>query len=43
MIDEALVYLPLYEQKFGPGSAVPGNFRIGASGLFKESLTVVAA
>src|SRR5882672_1666054 len=34
-IDDALVYLTLYEQKFGPGSASPGNFRIGASALFK--------
>jgi deoxyribose-phosphate aldolase len=43
MMDEALVYLTLYEQTFGPGSAVPGNFRIGASGLFKELLAAVAA
>jgi deoxyribose-phosphate aldolase len=35
-IDDALVYLTLYEQKFGPGSASARNFRIGASGLFKE-------
>jgi hypothetical protein len=30
------VYLTLYEQKLGPGSASARNFRIGASGLFKE-------
>jgi deoxyribose-phosphate aldolase len=42
-VDDALVYLTLYEQTFGPGSAVPGNFRIGASGLFKELLAAVAA
>jgi deoxyribose-phosphate aldolase len=42
-IEEALVYLTLYERTFGPGSAAPGNFRIGASGLFKELLAAVAA
>ena len=41
-IDDALVYLTLYEQRFGAGSASAGNFRIGASGLFKD-LTAVAA
>jgi len=35
-LDDALVYLTLYEQRFGPGSASRRNFRIGASGLFKE-------
>jgi deoxyribose-phosphate aldolase len=41
-IDDALVYLTLYEQRFGSGSASASNFRIGASGLFKE-LTAAAA
>jgi len=35
-IDAASVYLTLFEQRFGPGSATARNFRIGASGLFKE-------
>jgi deoxyribose-phosphate aldolase len=38
-IDDATLYLTLYEQRFGSGSASPGNFRIGASALFKELLT----
>ena len=37
-IDDAMTYLTLYERRFGPGSASPGNFRIGASALFKELL-----
>lgn len=37
-IDDATVYLSLYEKKFGPLSASPDNFRIGASSLFKELL-----
>jgi len=37
-IDDATMYLTLYEQTFGSGSASPGNFRIGASALFKELL-----
>jgi len=41
--DDALVYLALYEEQFGSGSASPGNFRIGASALFKELLAAVAA
>jgi hypothetical protein len=36
--DDAAV-VQLYEQRFGSGSASPGNFRIGASALFKELLT----
>jgi len=36
---DASVYLDLYERKFGAGSASPANFRIGASGLFKELMT----
>jgi deoxyribose-phosphate aldolase len=35
-LDEASLYLELYERKFGAGSASPSNFRIGASGLFKD-------
>jgi deoxyribose-phosphate aldolase len=35
-IEDAWGYLTLYEQRFGPGSASASNFRIGASGLFKE-------
>jgi deoxyribose-phosphate aldolase len=35
-LEDALVYLALYEERFGVGSASPQNFRIGASGLFKE-------
>jgi deoxyribose-phosphate aldolase len=35
-IEDASVYLMLYEQRFAAGSASAGNFRIGASGLFKE-------
>jgi deoxyribose-phosphate aldolase len=41
-IDDAMVYLTLYEQRFGSGSASPGNFRIGASALFKELLAAAA-
>jgi hypothetical protein len=36
------MYLTLYERRFGPGSASPGNFRIGASALFKELLAAAA-
>ena len=42
-IDGASVYLTLFEQRFGPGSASAGNFRIGASGLFKELMTAAGA
>ena len=38
-IDDALAYLTLFEQRFGAGSASASNFRIGASGLFKELMT----
>jgi deoxyribose-phosphate aldolase len=41
-IDDAMVYLTLYEQRFGSGSASPGNFRIGASAVFKELLAAAA-
>ncbi len=41
-IEDAMVYLALYEQRFGSGSASPNNFRIGASALFKELLAVAA-
>jgi deoxyribose-phosphate aldolase len=37
-IEDAMVYLVLYEQRFGSGSASSANFRIGASALFKELL-----
>jgi deoxyribose-phosphate aldolase len=42
-IEEAWVYLTLYEQTFGPASASASNFRIGASGLFKELTAAVGA
>ena len=41
-IDDAVVYLALYEQRFGSESASSANFRIGASALFKELLTAAA-
>lgn len=41
-IDDAVVYLTLYEERFGSGSASPGNFRIGASALFRELLAAAA-
>jgi len=42
-IEDALVYLTLYEQRFGAGSASASNFRIGASGLFKELVAAAGA
>jgi deoxyribose-phosphate aldolase len=42
-IEDALVYLALYEQRFGTGSAAASNFRIGASGLFKELVAAAGA
>jgi deoxyribose-phosphate aldolase len=39
-LDEGLLYLALYEQALGTGSATPANFRIGASSLFKELMTL---
>lgn len=41
-IGDAMMYLTLFERRFGPGSASPGNFRIGASALFKELLAAAA-
>ncbi len=41
-IGDATVYLTLYEQRFGSGSASPGNFRVGTSALFKELLAAAA-
>jgi deoxyribose-phosphate aldolase len=41
-LDDALIYVTLYEQRFGAGSAAASNFRIGASGLFKELMAVAA-
>jgi hypothetical protein len=38
-----LVYLTLYEQQFGKGSAAASSFRIGASGLFKELVAAAGA
>jgi deoxyribose-phosphate aldolase len=37
-IDDAMLYLNLYEQTLGSGSASAANFRIGASALFTELL-----
>lgn len=37
-LSQARVYLEQYEQRFGPGSARPDNFRIGASALLRELL-----
>jgi deoxyribose-phosphate aldolase len=42
-LEDAMVYLTLYEQKFGPESAGSNNFRIGASGLFKELMAAAGA
>jgi deoxyribose-phosphate aldolase len=42
-IEDAWVYLTLYEQRFGKGSAAASNFRIGASGLFKGLMAAVSA
>lgn len=42
-IDDAWVYLTLYEQRFGQGSATASSFRIGASGLFKELVAAAGA
>jgi deoxyribose-phosphate aldolase len=42
-IEDAQVYLTLYERKFGPASASADNFRIGASALFKELQSAAAA
>jgi deoxyribose-phosphate aldolase len=42
-IEDARVYLTLYEQKFGSGNASASNFRIGASGLFQELTAALGA
>jgi deoxyribose-phosphate aldolase len=42
-IEDASVYLTLYEQRFGTGSASASNFRIGASVLFKELMAAAGA
>jgi deoxyribose-phosphate aldolase len=42
-IEDALVYLTLYERQFGKGSATAKSFRIGASGLFKELVAAAGA
>jgi deoxyribose-phosphate aldolase len=41
-VEDASAYLSLYEQRLGPGSATARNFRIGASGLFKELMVAAA-
>jgi len=38
---QARGYLELYEARFGPGSATPRTFRIGASGLVQELLALL--
>jgi deoxyribose-phosphate aldolase len=40
-IEQAKIYLDHYEDRFGAGSASPANFRIGASSLVKDILTVL--
>ena len=42
-LDDASVYLDLYEREFGAGSASPANFRIGASGLFRELIAATGS
>jgi deoxyribose-phosphate aldolase len=42
-IDDAMAYVTLFERHFGAGSAAAHNFRIGASGLFKELMTAAGA
>jgi deoxyribose-phosphate aldolase len=42
-IEAGSFYLTLYEQRFGAGSASASNFRIGASGLFKELVAAAGA
>ena len=42
-LEDAMAYLTLYEHKFGTGSASASNFRIGASGLFKELVAALGA
>ena len=37
-LEQARIYLQLYEDRFGAGSARPENFRIGASALVNELL-----
>jgi deoxyribose-phosphate aldolase len=40
-IEQAKIYLEHFEDRFGAGSANPANFRIGASSLVKDILTVL--
>ncbi|HEY6924481.1 MAG TPA: deoxyribose-phosphate aldolase [Steroidobacteraceae bacterium] len=40
-IADAQAYLEMYEKRFGPGSAIPGTFRIGASSLMKPVLAAL--
>jgi deoxyribose-phosphate aldolase len=41
-IADACSYVELYENRFGPGSAMPATFRIGASSLIKPVLAALA-
>jgi hypothetical protein len=38
---DAAAYLDLYEERFGPGSATPASFRIGASSLITPVLAAL--
>jgi deoxyribose-phosphate aldolase len=38
---DAQAYIELYEKRFGPGSATPATFRIGASSLMKPVLAAL--
>ena len=40
-IADAAAYLDLYEERFGPGSATPASFRIGASSLITPVLAAL--
>ena len=40
-IADAQTYLEMYERRFGPGSATPRTFRIGASSLIKPVLAAL--
>jgi deoxyribose-phosphate aldolase len=40
-IEMARTYLDMFEDHFGAGSATPGNFRVGASSLVRDILSVL--
>ena len=42
-VSDARSYVDQYEQRFGACSAVAGNFRIGASALFKDLMAVAGS